>query len=235
MVDAYIYQGDLICKSCARDLKKMLGDLGKEDTRDSGDYPQGPYSDGGGEADNPIHCGGERDCLESLDLGNNVIVGKWLENPLTKDGLQYVAEKLADNFHSPSAQQRLLANFWRSVYHDDLMSWLAGRLIKLSTTTDQRRHEFVDCDYCYDVDTSPNLGDQGHGSTSRAFVLENFLLGHNEKIHEATVPTNSMTRWEIDNDGIQRRPRTVVVPEEVMKGSSPERMLRDAIDEGAFE
>jgi hypothetical protein len=44
---------------------------------DSGEYPCGPYSDGGGESDHPTHCGS---CQE------------FLENPLTSDGMVYVRE-----------------------------------------------------------------------------------------------------------------------------------------------
>ncbi len=47
------------------------------DMCDSGEYPCGPYADGGGESDTPSHCGG---CQE------------FLENPLTADGYQYVRE-----------------------------------------------------------------------------------------------------------------------------------------------
>lgn len=206
MANAYIFQADLICESCAHDLKKALKDVGKEDTGDSGDWPQGPYPDGGGQADGPVHCGGGGDCIERINLGSGIVVGQWLENPLTKDGLEYVAEKIADNFHSPIRRGRLLANFWRCSYRDELMSWLAGRLIRLSTTTDPRRHEFVDGDYYYDVDTTPN--------------------------REAT---NTLCRYEIDNDGIRRNPRIIVIPEETMKEMSPEKMLREAIDEGGFE
>lgn len=42
---------------------------------DSDKYPQGPYSDGGGEADSPRHC-------------DHCSV--FLENPLTEDGNAYV-------------------------------------------------------------------------------------------------------------------------------------------------
>jgi hypothetical protein len=207
MADAFIYQGNILCKSCARDLKKVLREKNVEDTGDSGDWPQGPYPDGGGEADSPTHCGNGKDCLESLDIGSGIPIGVWLENPLTEKGLKFVAERLAENFNSPRRHGRLVNNYWRCVYHDELMQWLAGRLIKLTTTTDPDKvHEFIDCDYAYTVDLSGNL-----------------------------KGTHNMCRWELSEDGHLKHPRVIVVPEEAMKGVAPEKMLRDAIDEGAFE
>ena len=47
------------------------------DNCDSGEYPCGPYADGGGESDTPSHCGA---------------CGEFLENPLTSDGYEYVRE-----------------------------------------------------------------------------------------------------------------------------------------------
>ncbi len=74
-MDAYIYNADLWCKQCARKIMERCG----EDTGDSDEYPQGPYSNGGGPADCPAHCAG---------------CGTMLENPLTEDGKEYVRESL---------------------------------------------------------------------------------------------------------------------------------------------
>lgn len=73
-MDAYIYQADIYCKDCANEIRKIKS-LGEN----SEDYPQGPFPDGGGEADSPQHCG---DC------------GLFLENPLTEDGQDYVKEEV---------------------------------------------------------------------------------------------------------------------------------------------
>ena len=64
---AYMYKGALLCETCA--LKVM--DTLTEDTGDSEDYPQGPYADGGGEADTPQVCD---------------ICFRPLNNPLTEEG-----------------------------------------------------------------------------------------------------------------------------------------------------
>lgn len=92
-MDAYIYEAALWCEDCTNGIKARIQppphhDPDDEHSFDSGEYPKGPYSDGGGEADTPQHCDG---C--------NV----FLENPLTSDGDRYVQEQVA------SARKRLAA------------------------------------------------------------------------------------------------------------------------------
>ena len=79
-MDAYIYQAALICSDCAAQVKNtIVPPYGyneyDESSWDSDDYPKGPYSDGGGEADCPQHCDHCR---------------TFLENPLTDVGEVYV-------------------------------------------------------------------------------------------------------------------------------------------------
>lgn len=88
-MNAYIYQAALLCEHCADDVKLLHAMAGTvpanpddEHGYDSDDYPKGPYSDGGGEADSPQHC----------DHCNT-----FLENPLTSEGYDYVQEACADD------------------------------------------------------------------------------------------------------------------------------------------
>jgi len=78
-MDAYIYQADLYCSECADAIKANVETAVNPcfDWEISDNYPQGPYPDGGGEADTPQHCGS---------------CGKFLENPLTDAGREYVAD-----------------------------------------------------------------------------------------------------------------------------------------------
>ena len=80
-MDAYIFQAAMLCDECGKSVIRNLRKQGVKDTGDSDDFPQGPYSDGGGEADCPQHCD---HC------------GEFLENPLTSDGAAYVREQLAN-------------------------------------------------------------------------------------------------------------------------------------------
>lgn len=91
---AYVYQATLLCEDCAKAVIKDLAERGYTDTGDSDDWPQGPYSEGGGEADCPQHC----------DHCN-----VFLENPLTTDGVEYVKDAVAhSSTHGPDE--------WREFY-----------------------------------------------------------------------------------------------------------------------
>jgi len=76
-MNVYVYQAALICEDCAAAVKERLSTaIHTLGTR----YPQGPYCDGGGEADCPQHCD---------------MCRVFLENPLTGDGEQYVRDAVA--------------------------------------------------------------------------------------------------------------------------------------------
>ncbi len=99
-MNAYIYQADIYCEKCAKEIRRALLASGKAPDEDSGRWPQGPYSNGGGEADCPQHCGG---------------CSLFLKNPLTGDGVAYVKEKLTE----ASGDMRVL-NKWADYYGDAL-------------------------------------------------------------------------------------------------------------------
>lgn len=92
-MDAYLFQAALICEDCCNEFKKRNvkpADVDETDegTYDSDQWPKGPYSDGGGEADCPQHCD---HC------------GLFLENPLTPDGDAYVREKANAYVHDDAS------------------------------------------------------------------------------------------------------------------------------------
>ena len=96
-MEVFIYQAAMWCESCGFDIRTRLS-LPRDDIRrdDSNTFPQGPYTDGGGEADTPQHCDG---------------CGTFLQNPLTGDGENYVREKLEAGEGNPE----VLAE-WRDFY-----------------------------------------------------------------------------------------------------------------------
>ena len=99
-MDAYIYQGDIYCPSHATAIMIDLVET-VENTGDSAVYPQGPYPNGGGEADIPQHCGS---------------CGVFLENPLTTDGEDYVRKAmiLTGTVGYGTAQQAVAQ--WKAFY-----------------------------------------------------------------------------------------------------------------------
>jgi hypothetical protein len=84
-----VYKAALLCKNCGEQTRQQLAiqglspvDLTNEHSYDSDDFPKGPYVEGGGESDTPQHCD---QC------------GKFLANPLTSDGEQYVLNEMLDD------------------------------------------------------------------------------------------------------------------------------------------
>ena len=107
-MDAYIYKAALYCEGCALHLRRTLPD--ESIINNSETWPQGPYANGGGEADTPQHC-------DTCDV--------FLENPLTSDGLNYVrehveAEQTQNTRTGYEAQTRV--GEWRTFYEDALIS-----------------------------------------------------------------------------------------------------------------
>jgi len=108
-MDAYVYQTALQCEDCASQKMHCLeyvnivmgGQWPRPGWQDSTCYPQGPYSNGGGEADGPQHCDA---------------CGVFLENPLSGDGTRYVNEKLIEHARDGSGNKDVLAK-WAEHYH----------------------------------------------------------------------------------------------------------------------
>ncbi|RVC71331.1 hypothetical protein EN759_00515 [Mesorhizobium sp. M00.F.Ca.ET.038.03.1.1] len=99
---AYVFQAALYCHDCATRIRERLcveaGASAQlmETGCDSDGYPQGPYGQGGGEADCPQHCDS---------------CGVFLENPLTPDGESYVREKLSNGSGNAAVLET-----WREFY-----------------------------------------------------------------------------------------------------------------------
>jgi hypothetical protein len=94
-MNVYVFQAALFCETCGESLQKSL-----PPDPDSDRYPQGPYGNGGGEADAPQHCD---NC------------GAFLENPLTSDGVKYVREALKRAWQPHGVKRE-----WKEFYQDQL-------------------------------------------------------------------------------------------------------------------
>lgn len=109
----YVYRAGLLCSSCG---EAKCEDLDREGVRDTGDsdlYPQGPYPNGGGEADSPQTCDAMDRCRDPLYVGGRK-VGAFLENPLTPDGEDYLCEMVTAP--RSSKFQRALHKVWLKFY-----------------------------------------------------------------------------------------------------------------------
>jgi|ERR1043166_2124406 hypothetical protein len=110
-MNAYLFQASLLCGSCGASTRAAIRAQGKapadesnEHTYDSEDFPKGPYPDGGGEADRPQHCDS---------------CGRFLENPLTNYGVQYVRERMAEAVANGRKIEGCLAD-WLDFYRQEL-------------------------------------------------------------------------------------------------------------------
>jgi hypothetical protein len=102
-MDAYVYKAALYCSDCAAQIRKgrdvqMWPRVMQEDS----EYvPQGPYPNGGGEADSPQHCDA---------------CGIFLENTLTPDGTRYVIAQLVEHARDGSGSRSVLQQ-WAAFYN----------------------------------------------------------------------------------------------------------------------
>ena len=115
MTLAYIFQADIYCEDCGRDIRTRLTMDGNapsnpsdECTYDSDNFPKGPYSDGGGEADCPQHCAQCR---------------AFLENSLTQDGYEFVREAIR-NAEEKNLADRPHIQLWRAFYDLPKAVWM---------------------------------------------------------------------------------------------------------------
>jgi hypothetical protein len=105
-MDAYIFQAALICTDCSHGVQGALikpdhVDMIDQDSYDSDEWPKGPYSEGGGEADSPQHCD---HC------------GVFLDNPLTGDGETYVRDAFREYVELGRGSLDILAE-WKAAYN----------------------------------------------------------------------------------------------------------------------
>ena len=109
-MDVFIFQADIWCADCGRLIQKRLEEDNVEDTGDSDDYPQGPFGDGGGEADSPQFCAAHDGCINFIQVDGRKI-GAPLENPLTTDGVEYLKGMIKGK-RSQSQFIRVLKDVW---------------------------------------------------------------------------------------------------------------------------
>jgi hypothetical protein len=117
-IEVYMYQADLFCKECGDKIRADIPGYNRPDdpddecSYDSDQFPKGPYGDGGGEADSPHHCG-NHEC------------GKFLGNPLTYDGMKYVAEAVVEALGREYDEGSVALRTWLPFYFGDgLDNWL---------------------------------------------------------------------------------------------------------------
>jgi hypothetical protein len=122
--DVYIYQAALVCSDCGDAIASELRREGTEDNDDwtagheSDPFPQGPYGNGGGEADSAQFCDRVRHCVNAVEIVSSHKIGCPLGNPLTRDGAEALCESIRRQILAPTKQGRLLGRLLCKVWHD---------------------------------------------------------------------------------------------------------------------
>jgi hypothetical protein len=125
--DAYAFQASLLCDTCGRAAVERLIADGIEDNGDSGTFPQGPYGDGGGEADSAQFCGQGRHCLSAAEVAGHKI-GCPLRNPLTRDGVSALFESVKRDLVSPRKFDQEMGRLLNYLWGDNLEGMI-GRVV----------------------------------------------------------------------------------------------------------
>jgi hypothetical protein len=104
-MDVYLLDGEFYCEDCgAPKVEREVNDDPDFDDEffrevdDKNDEIDDTYPDGGGESDTPQHCA---QCHRPL------------ENPLTKDGVNYVLEAIRDELSKPRSERNKVATHWK--------------------------------------------------------------------------------------------------------------------------
>jgi hypothetical protein len=210
---AYAFQGYLLCEACGRETVKNLRAEGVADYGDSGTFPQGPYGDGGGEADSAQFCGEGRHCLSAATVAGHKI-GCPLRNPLTRDGVDAVFESVKRNLVSPrefdQRMGRLLVHLWGD--------YLDGRLGRVALPA-----------------SLPGL----ERLVGKHYVLHHVALADAGNLYllgfRAPGKTSHLLRIPVGDEGEFKTLDEVGVPAEVLVDYPAEKVLRQAVEDGAWD
>jgi hypothetical protein len=125
--DPYAYQADVICEDCASQIIEALESKGVEDTGDANDFPQGMSSSE--ETDSPAHCGMHAKCVNAVQIPGGNKVGCPLSCSLTREGVEYTRNSIAEHILFGTAHQKGVSQLWRHLYSDLIKD---GPLIQLT-------------------------------------------------------------------------------------------------------
>jgi hypothetical protein len=210
---AYIFRSSLLCDDCARRESDFLDSKGISDEGNPDEYPQGPYGDGGGEADSAQFCGQGRHCLSpAVVFGHKV--GCPLRNSLTRTGVTSLFEIVKHDLVSPRAfdqhMGRLLVRLW-----GDYLDGYVGR-VQLPASL-------------------PSL----EKLIRKKYVLHHVVLADRDHLYMlgilAPQREHYLLRTSVDDEGKFSSLETVAVPPETVDGYPVEKLLRQAVEDGAWD
>jgi hypothetical protein len=218
--EIYMYQSALYCEDCGKRIIDELDEHGGKDDGDAEQYPQGPYSDGGGESDLPGHCDAGAQCVNAVPVPGGVAVGCPFGNPLTNEGTKYVIESIAANVLKLSDHSRAIGRLWRSIYPEAEPAHLVRVSHNGRNTT-----------------LPSNLGVLLDGLGNESGVPNEFYTDLDYVYGSATVPRLTYILWraEITPEGNFANLETIDLPENDSHERSFEDALEEAVRDGAWD
>lgn len=226
--DVYMFQADLYCEDCGRDIQDRLRKKGKvpedendEESFDSNYFPKGPFGDGGGEADSPFHCGSHEGCLNAIKLPCGSKIGAWLGNPLTNDGIEQLSSTILQDLlgAKKGSHSQQVGRLWSYLYRDQLSE--TDHLIQVE-------------DKALEL---PLVKSFVKMVTDQHALYVNRVMVDLDNIYGFSSTKSTMWVWksEIQPDGRVGKPTEVQLPLGTAGEVEPLNILRDLIEEGAWD
>jgi hypothetical protein len=222
VVDGFAFNADLICEDCAAQVIEELEAKGVEDTGDSNDFPQGPYSEN--EADSPQHCGNHAHCVNAVQIPGAKKIGCPLTCTLTEDGVTYTRRTIAEQILFGSAHQKGVGRLWWHLFQSAMDAEPLLQLTRASSPLPppvKKALPSLTSKSCYLLhEVFTDLGNLYGGAISQGEDGESLVLW----------------RLEIDTNGkliTQNNP--VQLPASELSERSLENIITDTISEGAWD
>jgi hypothetical protein len=212
--EAYAFQASLLCGDCGRAVTKQLKHTVESvaDMDDSGVIPQGPYEHGGGEADSAQFCGQGRHCLSAAVVAGHK-VGCPLRNPLTRDGVDAVFQSVKRDLVSPRDFDQKMGRLLNHLWGD----YLEGRLERVFLPA-----------------SLPSL----ERLVKKSYVLHHVALADAGNLYllgvRAPGKTWHLLRATVDDEGRFASLDEAEVPAAVVDEYPAEKLLRQAVEDGAW-
>ena len=218
--DVYMYQADLICEDCGNKIIEQLKKEGVEDDGDSDRVPQGPYSNGGEEADSPHHCGMNERCINKVHVPGGRSIGCPLGNPLTSEGVAYVRETVARDITDESAHKRGVGRLWANIYSNVLHNCPLHRIDLTKTSITNSLIKIL----------------AKYKKTIDAKILSNIFTDCFCVYGGANSPDKTeLWRTEANDSGGFNPLKTVALPSSETRERTLQDMIEEAISEGAWD
>jgi len=257
--DVYMFQADLYCEDCGRDIQAKLRKEGKapededdEESFDSDDFPKGPYGEGGGEADGPHHCGSNEGCLNAIKLPCGSKIGAWLGNPLTNDGIEWLSNTILEDLLTPridktldrlSSQRRLqseshsqqVGRLWSYLYRVQLSG--TDHLIQVEGKALTAPIVKSFCQLVEERGREPYwLDPWGLWVQQHALYINRAMIDL-DNIYGFSATKSTMWIWksEIQPNGQVGKPTEIQLPLGVAGETEPLNILLELIEEGAWD